>query len=108
MSNLDTLPSSIDVGTNEIAIYNFDVTDVLGTGESLQSNPAPTAQLISNANNAAVSNVFIGAPGVSGNIVQINFNCLVLKPKQTYALIVTYYTTPTKRLQFRTQVNVIL
>lgn len=108
MSQLDTIPGTLEVGSNEIAIYNFDVTAILGTGESLQSLPAPTATLTVISTASVVPNAFIGAPGVSGNLVQINLNGLALQPKQSYYLVVSYYTTATKRLQFRSQVNCVL
>lgn len=108
MSQLDTIPGIIEVGNNEIATYNFDVTAILGSGESLQSNPAPSAQLLTSANYTVVSNAFVGTPGVSGSLIQVNINGLSLSLKQSYFLIVSYYTTTTKRLQFRTQINVVL
>lgn len=108
MSQLDTIPGIVEVGTNEIATYNFDVTAILAGTEALQSNPAPTASLVTVGNNSPVTNPFIGAPGVSGNLVQVNLNGLQLAYKQSYYLIVSYNTTATKRLQFRCQVNVVL
>jgi len=108
MSELDTIPGVISVGSNEIATFNFDVTAVLGTGESLQSNPAPTASLVFASNYTAVSNPFIGAPGVSGNRVQGYGHVLQLQLKHSLFKIVSYYTTATKTLQFRTQINVVV
>ena len=108
MSQLDTIPGMIEVGSNEIAIYNFDTTAILGTGESLQSNPAPSAQVLSIANYQAVNNALVAAPGVSGNLIQVNINGLALTLKQSYFLIVSYYTATNKRLQFRCQINCVL
>ena len=108
MSSLDTIPGMIEVGTNEIATYNFDVTAILGSGESLQANPAPTATMLSIGNYSAVTSPFIGAPGTSGNLIQININGLTLQLKQSYWLIISYNTTPTKRLQCRIQVNAVV
>ena len=107
MSTLDTLPASIDVGTGEITPYNIDITNLLLDGDSLQTQPSPSAQVISNSNNAVVTTGLVGAPGVSGNIVQVNLNCPALRPKQTYSLIGTFYVTATKKLQFRVIINVI-
>lgn len=107
MSTLDTLPSSIDVGTGETFVYNTDVTNALLDGESLQTSPPPTAQVFANSNNATVSSAIVGSPGTSGNTVQVNLQCSALKAKQTYTLIVTYYVTATKKLQYRTQLNTV-
>ena len=108
MSTLDTIPGVIQVGSSEIAIYNFDTTAILGTGESLQVNPAPSAQVLTQANYNVVPGALVAQPGVSGNLLQVNVSGLALTLKQAYYLIVTYYTTPTKRLQFRCEIDVVL
>lgn len=89
-------------------MYDTDVTNALLDGESLQSSPPPTAQVFANSNNAVVSLAVTGSPGVSGNIVQVNLNCSALKQKQTYTLVVTYYVTPTKKLQYITRINAVI
>src|SRR2546429_4543423 len=98
MSSLDTLPSSIDVGTGELAQYSIDVTNVLSSGESLQSSPAPTVSMQSNANNAAISGAVTGV-SPSGNLIRFNIVGSALQAKQSYTAVAVFNTAASKTLQ---------
>lgn len=107
MSQLDAIPSSVDVGTGETPTYNIDTTGYLDSGDALRASPVPTAKIVLTSTNAVVPGAIVGSPGVNGNILQVTINGSVLSPKQTYTLIVTFNTTATKVLQGRLLVNCI-
>lgn len=107
MSQLDTLPDSVDVATGEFVTYNFDTTGYLSSGESLLASPAPSAAIYLASTHSTVSNVIQASPGINGNLLQVNLDCSHLAAKQSYSLVITFYVTTTKRLQARVQVNCI-
>jgi len=108
MSTLDTLPSTIDVGTGESSPYVVDVTNVLLSGESLQSSPAPTVRVLSNSNNAVISGAISGSPSVSGSQITFTLVGSALQPKQSYTVVVTFNVTSTKVLQSVTTINAVI
>lgn len=107
MSQLDTVPSSVEVGTGETVTYNIDTSAYLTGVETLQINPAPSAVVYLASTNATVPNVVVGVPGISGNVLQITLNCGNLAARQDYIVIFTFYVTATKILQGRLAVSVV-
>lgn len=107
VSTLDTVPDSIELAIGEQVPVNIDTTNVLLTGETIQTSPIPTAVVTSYTNNVVIAGAINGAVTINGNLLQVVLVGSVLKKGQSYYLIVTFNTSAVKKLNVRTRMDVV-
>lgn len=85
---------NFELGSGETVAIQFDVTNQLASGESVQVSPAPTAKVvIPSQPNTAITGAVTAGPTANGNVLTVTITGTVLTIGQQYLLYVTYNAT---------------
>lgn len=103
-SQLITVPDEFDMAVTEVFPYTVDVTNYLGTNDSV-SIVSPTLTLASMGK--VVQAPWFSGPIIQGNIITIPINCGYLAFGQTYQIAVNFTASSSKKATFTSLFNLV-
>jgi hypothetical protein len=106
-NELLTTPQDVFIATTEKVPYSWDMSALLGEGETPSSPAVRVDQMTSKDRGVAIEDAVDGTPSVIGNIVVATIDGAVLDEGKLYRVVVTVNATPSKRISCMTMMKCV-
>lgn len=89
-----TSPTHIRITPSEIIPYSWDVSDLLGTGETIGAVAATLTRIVPLPETDVTADILLDAPSVTGNFITIGLNGSLMTLNSVYRLEITFQPNP--------------